>query len=255
MMKHDMTMILHKLPRELGHINIYPLGDLHIGSPQFNFKIWEKWKAMVQNDPNGYVVIIGDLMDNGLKSSKTNSYDATMRPREQKEWLSEQIKDLKGKILGATQGNHEERSGRDSDLCPLYDAMTKSDLEDLYRENMAFVKISLGEKRSDRQYTYVVVLGHGGSRNKVDTFSRSIDGCDAIITGHIHKPSVNFPSKIVIDPRNDVVTEQSYIDLVVPSFLSYGGYGMKAMYAPQANDRFPVLRLSGEEKRIEVTWK
>ena len=55
-------------------MNIYPIGDLHIGSPQFDVKIWNKWKSMVLNDPNGYIVIIGDMMDNGLKKIQKQIY-------------------------------------------------------------------------------------------------------------------------------------------------------------------------------------
>lgn len=101
---------MHKLSGDLDYINIYPIGDLHIGSPQFDVKVWNKWKNMVLNDPNGYVVIIGDMMDNGLEKSKTNTFEATIQPFQQKKWLTDEFRPLKTRILGGNQGNHEYRT-------------------------------------------------------------------------------------------------------------------------------------------------
>lgn len=253
MIINDFEMVVHKLSRDLDEVNIYPLGDLHIGSPQFNLPLWKKWKQMVMDDPNGYVVIIGDLVDNGLKTSLTNSYEATMRPMEQKKWLADELKPLKDKILGACRGNHEARSIKVADYCPVYDVMTKLDLEDLYRENMAFLKVNLGAKRKDRQFSYGIVLAHGASNTKVKQFAYSIDGVDLMVTGHTHDPQSHFPRKIVMDMKNEVVYQQDFTRLVVPSFLNTGGYALTAMYLPQSN-KIPVVKLSGLEKKVSVLW-
>lgn len=254
-MLNDFEMIVHELDRDLEHINIYPLGDLHIGSAEFNMKNWERWLETVKADPNGYVVMIGDLMDNGLKTSKTNTYEATMRPLEQKHWLRDQLTPIKDRILGVTQGNHEYRSIDSADFCPIYDVMSKLDKEDLYRQNMAFLKISLGEKRKDRQFTYVIVLAHGASKNRVDKFSYAIDGMDVLVTGHTHQGSSNFNSKIIVDPRNNVVSTKGFVHMVVNSFLDLGGYALRGMYYPQDNSKIPVITLNGTKKEVNILWK
>lgn len=255
-MKNDFEMIVKKFSTEIDGINIYPLGDLHIGSDNFGYDLWHKWKRMVMEDPVGYIVIIGDMVDNGLKNSKTNSYEARLRPREQKEWLKKELEPLKDKILGACRGNHEERSVNDTDDCPLYDVMAKLDLEDLYRERMAFVKTSLGFKNRTRQWSYNLVLAHGGSQGKVKNFAYSIDGMDVLVTGHTHSPASTFPSKIVIDPRNETVSTVGFAHIVVPSFQKLGGYALSGMYQPQQDaSRIPVIQLSGKEKGVSILWK
>ena len=252
-MKDDFSMILHKLDTGLEQANIYPLGDLHIGSKEFDGILWNKWKQMVLDDPNGYVVIIGDLLDNGLKTSKTYSYEATMRPWEQKEWLKKELKPLKDRILGGCRGNHEERSVNLGDDCPMYDVFAKLDIEDLYRENMAFMKVSLGEKNSERQWSYGIVLAHGASKSKTDKFSYAIDGMDVFVTGHTHQPATYFPSKIMMDLRNDKITERSMVHVVVPSFVKTGGYGLRGMYMPQGK-KIPIIKLSGTQKEVTMEW-
>lgn len=253
-MLDDFVLIKHKLSEELPYINVYPIGDLHIGSGNFNEKSYKRWKEHVINDPYGKVVIVGDMIDNALKTSKTNSFEATMSPFEQKLWLKDELEEIKDKILGATQGNHEYRSNIVADVCPLYDVMAKLDLEDLYRPNMAFLKINLGRRNADRQCSYTIVLAHGASKNKTKNFIYSIDGMDIFVNGHIHEPNSGFPSKIVIDSKNEVVTMRDFTHVVVPSFQGLGGYVLRGMYMPQSSEKFPILRLDGQVKEVSVQW-
>lgn len=253
--KKDFDLIVHKLPTEMSYVNVYPIGDVHIGSDHFNEKAFFGWKKAVEADPNGVVVIVGDLMDNGLKNSKTNSYEQLMRPRDQKQWLKTQFQSLAdaGKIIGACTGNHEYRSSQLTDECPLYDIMAKLDIEHLYRENMAFIKVAVGEKNKERQFSYNLVLAHGNSRGKTETFGYAIDGMDVFVTGHTHQPTSRFPAKIVIDSRNENVYMSGFCHVNVPSFQEFGGYALKGMYMPQ-DSKYPVIRLNGERKEVNVLW-
>lgn len=253
-MKKDFDLIVKRFPMEQEEVNIYPLGDLHIGSQEFSVERWETWKKMVMEDPNGAVVLVGDLVDNGLRNSKTNPYEATMRPWDQKIWLSRELKPLKSKIIGAVRGNHEVRTTDLSDGCPLYDILAKLDLEDLYRENMAFLKVGVGRKSTTgKQFTYTLGLAHGASKTKTEKFAYALDGVDIFVTGHIHQPMSMFPSKIVVDSHNEVVRMVDFQHIVCPSFLKTGGYGLKAMYLPQGF-KIPVAKLSGEGKKVDLLW-
>lgn len=254
-MKRDFEMTVHDLGSELSHINIYPLGDVHVGSNHFDEERFDKWIELVKKDEFGYVVLVGDMVDNGLKNSKTNSYEATMRPREQKEYLVRKLRPIADRILGVVRGNHEERSVNDTDDCPLYDVMAKLDLEDLYRESMNFVKVSFGKQTHNQKCaTYNLVLAHGGSQGKTSKFSYVFDGADVFVTGHIHQPSGYFPSKIVIDSRNNKVYERGMIHVVVPTFQNNGGYTLRGLYMPCDQNRIPVVKLYGTEKRSELLW-
>jgi len=116
-------------------LTLYPIGDVHIGSAEFNEKLFREWAKMVENDPNGAVAIVGDMMDVGLKNSKTNVYEQKLTPREQKELCYELLKPVKDKILAGCSGNHEARSVREVGTNPLYDVFCRLGIEDRYREN------------------------------------------------------------------------------------------------------------------------
>lgn len=254
-MKSEFELIKHKLDRDVESINIYPFSDSHIGSPDMDMKKLLSWRNAVLEDKNGYVVIAGDIFDNALKNSKSNSYEALMRPREAKEAVYEYLKPLKDRILGITNGNHEWRSLLVGDDCPLYDVACRLNLEDLYRENMAFIKISLGSRKKDRQYSYNLCVAHGAAKAKSDVFAYSLDNCDVFIHGHTHAPTNEFPKKLVIDSYNECVREVSMIDVTCPALLNGGGYGLRGMYRPKANDRYPVIKLYGNRKGSELIWK
>lgn len=252
-MKSDYQMIVRKFPDSWKSLRIYPLGDLHIGAPEFDLALWDEWKYMVKHDDQGQIVIVGDMLENSLKTSVGNSYEAQLSPHEQKLWLANEFKPIKNKILGVTRGNHEYRSVMTSDDCPLYDVMAKLDLEDLYRENMVEMKVSLGFKNAERQWSYTVLGMHGASKNKTEKFSYALDGVDVFITGHTHDASARFPKKIVMDAHNEVIRMVGYMHVTVPSFMSFGGYALRGMYMPTDN-KFPVIKLSGTEKKVRLEW-
>lgn len=253
-MRDDFELIVRKLGRDVPYINVYPMCEPHIGNPYFNLELWEKWLDVVKSDPYGFVVSTGDNLDTALKTSKSNSYDATIRPRDQKKFLVKSLEPIKNRIIGMCQGNHEKRSSVLTDDCPLYDAMAKLDIEDLYRENMAFIKISLGDKSKERQFAYTMVLAHGASRNKVGNFSYAIDNMDVLVTGHTHTGASEFPAKYVIDVHNETVSKRGFKRVVVPSFQDGKGYALSGMYSPQDNNIFPVIRFDGTKKGVDVKW-
>lgn len=254
-MKNDFELVKVQMAWELEGVNVYPIGDVHFGSKECNMATWLKWKQMVLEDETGKVVIVGDMLENALKNSKGNSYEMAMQPREAKEFLYRELLPIKDRIIGAVQGNHCARSNQLTGDCPLYDVMCRLGIEDVYRENMAFIKLNVGRRKRDRQCSYVFTLAHGASRSKTERFGYSIDGVDVFVTGHTHSPESNFPAKIVVDTSNEVVRVVDYTHLVVPSFHDLGGYALKGLYAPKSTSKFPVIQLSGKEKDVRILWR
>lgn len=263
-MKNDNIPIIKDFPAKTS-ITVLPLFDMHIGSQEFNEKRFLDWRDNVLQCENTYVVLGGDLLDNGLKNSVTNIYEQTMRPRDQKNYLCELLKPLSenGQILCGTSGNHENRSVKESDDNPLFDVFCKLNIEDLFRENICYLLLRIGGSDNSLQghyrptYAMVVTHGAGGGMyvgsgaNRSERFGSIIDGLDILITGHTHKP-INFPvSKIVIDAQNKQITQKKFTCVTATSWLDYGGYPIRKMmtptsFAPQE------IRLSGIGKDVRV---
>ena len=260
-MPRDFDLIIHEFP-ERPDLHIHFIADVHLGAQEHMAKNWEYFCGHVLDDPNAYLIIGGDMINNATRNSVSNIFDETMRPREQKRMMSEMLKPLRKRILCALPGNHEGRSGKDADDDPMYDIMCKLDLEDLYRENLAFIKIQMGRKDSDGQknptYTLAATHGAGGgiytgaAVNRNERFGYVIDGCDALLVAHSHKPFVTQPGKIYIDRNNNKVSIKPFKVIVATSWLEYGGYAARKQLLP-ASHCPQVITLHGTRKNITVT--
>jgi len=265
-MKPDLEPIIRQQPQE--DLVIIPVYDLHVGSEQFDKEAWETFVQKVREDPAVAIVIGGDCLDNGIKSSVTLPYEQTMRPREQKAYLAETLEPIKSKIFCGVSGNHEQRSTKETDDNPLFDVFCKLDIEDRYRENGAFLFLTFGERKMEsgtdsdgkRRPYYCIMVHHGtgggmyiGSQTyRQERFGNIIDGLDILITGHTHKP-ITFPAaKLVCDPRNKKVSVKEFRCVTANSWLNYGGYPLRKMLAP-ASRTMTEIRLCGTRKEIRVT--
>ena len=243
-------------------IIIYPISDVHLGAAEHMEKEWEYFCEKLLEMPNTYIILGGDLINNTTRTSVANIFEETMRPREQKKRMAEMLEPIKSRILCAVTGNHERRSVKDADDDPTYDIMCKLDLEELYRENIAFIKIQIGDKdghgMKNPTYTLVVTHGAGGgmltgaSVNRAERFGYVIDGMDALIVGHTHKPLVTQPSKIKIDPFNNKVSLKPFKVVISTSWLNYGGYAAQKMLLPSSHAS-QIMVLKGDYKDIKVT--
>lgn len=259
-MLSDFVMIQRHFPRN-DDLRIYFICDVHYGAHEHMDREWTDFCAGFMKDPNAYLILGGDLLNNGTKASVSNVYRETVRPMQAKKDMAEMLRPLKSRILCAVSGNHERRN-KDVDDDPMYDIMAKLDMEDLYRENMAFLKIQVGNVNGNGNMnpTYMLCVTHGagggalsgGVINRNERFGYAIDGADALLVGHSHKPMISSPSKIVIDSRNNNVYTKPFKVIVGTSWLEYGDYAMQKMLLPTGH-ALQTITLSGKRKKISVS--
>jgi predicted phosphodiesterase len=248
----DFQIILAKYD-ELDHLNIYPLGDVHIGSKEFDLELFEKWIETVKNDPNAAVVVIGDIMNMGLRNSKSNVYEEKLTPMEQKELCYELLNPIKDKIIAGCSGNHEYRAVKEVGMNPLYDVFCRMRIEDRYRENACFIKLTVG-KNGKNPNTYGVVLTHGSNKNKDEKWTYSVDGCDCFISGHTHETTHKPMGKIRMDLTHERVKTVGYQHIVVQPFQAYGGYAVRGKYMPNHLGQFQKVIFDGTSKRVGYSY-
>jgi predicted phosphodiesterase len=259
-MVSDFTLITKHFP-ENKDIVLVPISDVHLGAAEHMETAWREFRTQVLETPNMYLLLCGDLINNATRNSVSNIFEETMRPSQQKKLMAEMLMPLRDRILCAVPGNHEARSGKDADDDPVYDIMAKLDLEDLYRENIAFLKIQIGniDANGTRNPTYTFAVTHGsgggiltgGSVNRAERFGMAIDGVDGIITGHTHKPFVSHPGKIKVDTNNNKVSVKPFHVITCSSWLNYAGYAARKNLLPSTHIPQKIL-LSGNSKDIKI---
>ena len=245
-MLDDLTLIVKTFPDEMDVLRVYALGDVHVGSPQFDERAIRKKIDIIKNDPNGVVCICGDLGDFGLKNSKTNIYQATMTIREQLEYIYELFFPIASKITAVVPGNHEERLTKEVGTCPLYDLCVRWGIQDVYRQNAAILKLGFGSYyKESGPVVFIGLTTHGSSRNKHQRFIACYDNVDFSISGHTHQPWYVPHGRIFVDSRSAKAFHVPYKEIVVDANISPGGYAMKHEYEIPAPPEIQYLELSG----------
>lgn len=260
-MLSDLELIQHHFDSN-DDIRIYPVSDVHFGAAEHMKREWETFCMNILKDKNAYIILGGDLINNGTKTSVSNVYDEEYRPREQKRIMTEMLEPIKNRCLCMVNGNHERRN-KDVDNNPSYDIACKLDIETVYRENIAFVKIRIGKTGAKRDGsanpTYVLAVTHGsgggiltgGSVNRVERFAYVLDGVDCFISGHTHRPYVTQPSKIKVDPHNNKITIRPFKVVSMTSWMQWGGYAAQKMLPPTSHAP-QIITLRGNRKEIKV---
>ena len=268
-MLKDFDLIRHSFPDCKG-IDIYPIADVHLGAIEHAETEWEDFIKRVK-DENAYLITVGDLLNNSTRGVKfANPFDEVMRPMEAKNKMTEYLAPLKDHILCVTTGNHEERTKKDSDQDLTYDICCRLGIEDRYRPNVCFMVVSIGERKAydkvkaDVSFTFCVTHGNfggaltGGMVNKNERFGSIIEGMDILVTAHAHRGAVTKPSKIVIDPRNNMVSMKHYVAISCVSWMAYGGYAARKMLTPAKTCDPQKIRLCFDNhshaKRLITTW-
>jgi UDP-2,3-diacylglucosamine pyrophosphatase LpxH len=263
----DFELIKHDL--QGGHdVTIIPVSDVHLGAAECMEQEFMEFIRMVADKPNVYLTLGGDLLNNATKSSVSNIYDEVYRPSEAKRMMAKLLEPVRDRILCAVGGNHERRSSKDVDDDITYDIMAKLDIENLYRENIAFLKLSLGLSQRDtgtrtsgfQRPTYCIAVTHGSGGgvltgagvNRNERFGYALDGVDALIVGHTHKPYTTQPGKISVDLKNDRVSVKPFRVISSTSWLEYSGYASAKMMLPTTHC-LQTLVLRGDKKEIIVT--
>jgi hypothetical protein len=194
-------------------INIYPIFDPHFGSVNHCEKEFREYLKIIMNDPVGYAVLGGDLVNNNIGGMIP--WEDTISPHLQIEGIVDLLLPLAkdNRLLCSLRGNHEFRTMKNSFIDSSAIIASKLDISDRYRPDIAFLSIGIGTRkhgsnqkaRAATRYVIGVSHGFGGGMKPGATVNRAVDfwetyeGINVGITGHTHKPVMLPKRKIVID--------------------------------------------------------
>jgi len=259
-----MKVIKKELSNELSYVNIYPLADLHIGSKHFKRKILEEDLEVIKNDPNGLLILNGDLVNNSIKISIGDIYEEKLNPEEQIDLLVELFEPLKDKIIGVVPGNHCARTYRLTGINILKNFCYRLGLIDVYSNisNLTFLSFGKSRGRDNVKHTFTIYNSHGsgggkmiGSKaNRVHNLSNIVPNADLYIHSHTHAPITFKDSYVSADTRNKGVSIQNRLFVNTNAYEGFGGYGEVIGLAPSNHDMVKIeLSYNGKNKYCKAT--
>jgi len=244
------------IPRnhEKEYAEIVFFGDLHYGSPQCDR---ERAKRMIQYciDKEVYVLLMGDLVEFGTKSSVgAGVYEQTMNPHQQFDEVMEMLMPLADKklILGLHRGNHEIRGYKESGIDIA--RIMATELGCRYLLDACWNLWYVGKQ------SYVLYTLHGatGSQflytklNSTIRISQSF-AAEIIAQGHVHELANAAVLYQFVNKKRKVIEEQKKFIILTGHYLRYDqGYAqMKGMTIGKMGS--PKLKLFANKHDIHIS--
>ena len=114
-------MDIREIKTNFNDVYIIPLGDIHMGDKGFGEISRRKLQGYidwVKATPNAFVFLLGDLVNCATLAGPSSPFQQNMDLSEQVEAIVNMLKPIKDKILGAIDGNHENRLVKFSGYSP-----------------------------------------------------------------------------------------------------------------------------------------
>lgn len=252
-----------ELPETISELRIEIFSDLHIGSRRHNYYDLEERIKRVQNEPNTYAILLGDICNNSTKTSVGDVYDEELTPMQQIMTAIRLFEPIKDKIIGITSGNHERRTYKQDGIDIMHFLATELGLIDRYDYTSCLLFIRFGKGGRDTHYrkvVYSLYMTHGdgqggrtmgGKANGLQRRGQIVDA-DIIVTGHTHAPMTFRDAYYKIDYPNSCVHKMEQMFVNASATLDYESYAELYGMKPGSSSS-PVIVLDGNAKRMKTT--
>lgn len=225
---------------ESNNLQLYILSDMHIGDPHADLPKLKRIIDFIKNSPNMYVILLGDILNTALKTSKSDIYSETLNIMDTQKLALELLTPIKDKILAMTPGNHENRVWREVGVDLSLWLAEKLGLQEKYRNNGIALTIQFGSDNNGRPYRLNIFGQHGaygGGRrlgaamNALEDLDGIVCNADIYIRAHTHQ-NIQGARKVFTFNENGNITYQNKYYYNSPSVMTYGGYAYDKGYRP-----------------------
>jgi len=232
-------------------IKLMPIGDLHVGSKEFDKTKYESTIKWIKSNKDVRVVLMGDLIDAGLKDSVGGgSFDNDLEPNDQIEYIINSLTPIKDKIWCTIIGNHEERIRERTSLDVMKYIADK--LETKYGDSSCFIKANIGG------INYTIYMTHGSSSSgsaagklaAIEKLGQFIYA-DLILMGHVHELMSHTSTYFRIDIGNKMIVQDKRHFVITGHFVNYGGYVQKKNLFP-GKTGVAKIEFSTDKKQIRL---
>lgn len=254
-----MKIIKRELSNNIDKLTIIPISDVHIGDKTANLKAFREVLERIKNEPNTYTILNGDLCNMALKNSKSDVYSDELTPMEQVLQVINFLEPIKDKILVMSNGNHEDRITKDTNIDVLYLVAKQLHLEQVYSPSWWYLYLSFGKDKKGRSVNYTLTGYHGsgggrksGSKiNRLEEMSQVVIA-DIYLMGHVHKSIAT--KGIIFTPyyQSKTLSKQEMYYLISNSFVEYEGSYAEKMGMIPSNNGITEAILDGKEKQIKL---
>jgi len=257
-----MEIVKVDLGADYDNIELHIFADEHIGDANCDIDRLKERIKYVEETPNAYCVLNGDLMDNATRTSIGDIYANSVSPMKQVEFVVNLFKPISHKILAITHGNHENRTYRKEGIDLSRVVAAEMGLLDRYSATSLMLFLRVGENKGhghiDKKgkyggfcYSIYMLHGSGGGRKEGAKAIRLADmaaiiDADVYIHSHTHLPMVMKQAFYRSNKNNSSVACCDRLFVNTAANLRYGGYGEAQEFKPSSMQS-PIIYFSGKK--------
>lgn len=255
-------MRIHEV--DLGNLEsayIIPISDMHIGDPMFDAEKFFGYRQWIQDTPNAYIVLNGDILNTAIKNSVSDIYSEVLSPKEALETAVKIFTPVKDRILCIVGGNHERRIYKETGMDITEILASKLGVH--YAGDECYLKIKIGKavgKHGNGKpiiYTCYQTHGWGAGRTagaKVNNLAKMADIvlADIYIASHTHFMTGHQDVYMIPDKSSNKLVEVKRTYVSSGAFLKRGGYAVTKGY-PHSKLGSPRIRLNGTKKDVHLS--
>lgn len=214
-------------------IRIVPIFDVHFGHIAHRDKKFLSYIRWIEENPNIYAILGGDIMENALDDGRGMTYENSMNPQSQFDAIEKLLSRIAHKILVATPGNHEWRTYKKAGIDPMRFLCERLDIP--YFDGPVFLSLLAGG------YKWRFYISHGksnaqtkgGKLNVAQMAKRFTGMIHFYVSGHVHDPLVNSETCICENPVKCCLQLLPQWTVIAQSFLGWKNtYAYRAGYPP-----------------------
>jgi predicted phosphodiesterase len=243
-------------------VNLYPIGDVHLGSAHFDRKRLQSLLDLIVNDIDAQVILNGDMINNAIKTSVSDVYTEVLSPQQQLDELVELFTPIKDKIIGVVSGNHEDRTSRLTGIDILKNFCYRLGIEEKYSPiaNIIFLSFGQSRGRENSRVTFSIYHSHGtgGGRtlgaktNAVHRMSGVVHS-DIYIHSHTHTPITFKENYIMSYNSSKGIKEVTRLFINTNAYEGFGGYGERMKLTPSNREHICIeLSYQGSKKYMNA---
>lgn len=210
---------------------LYPLSDLHIGDKGFTKKSEEKLKSnieWVRTTKNAYVCLNGDILNVATRASPSSPFEQNNTLEHQIDRAVHLLKPINDKIVGAIDGNHEQRLADYTGYSPTIALCRELGIDYMQNSALYLFRMGLVNNRKTSRETFIVYCHHttyggrtiGGKMNRINMLRDIVSNADVYIGSHNHMVGavpamtqiVNKDTAVVKEIRQMIVDSGSYLE-------------------------------------------
>lgn len=238
---------------------IMPIGDLHIGDKafeKFGRSHLLKHLHWIKEHPTARIFLCGDIFNVASRTSKTSQADS-LSLGEEKDIGFDLFYPYRKQIIGAIDGNHEERMLNDYGDSPTKDLCRALGVP--YFQYSAIVIVKVG-KRTDvkgawrqvyRTYFHHTTGGGGtigGKLNRVKKLDEIVEGCDVYFGAHSHQEAIGTQDVYTVSLQKGIKLRRKWY-VNTGSYLYHEGSYAERKMLPPVKLGSPRVMFTGNKKR------